>query len=108
MVRIKMVFPQQAEDHLVEECLVGMPITTARVCAARAAEIRMRIRILLAMQRSAQCDQSQGMAPGIFITLGHFGKVGRYDSDDICRNLAWLSASVAEAVKPEVLLCLVE
>jgi hypothetical protein len=41
MIRIVVVLAQQAECHPVEEGVMGVPVTTARVCAARATETRM-------------------------------------------------------------------
>src|SRR5262245_44677664 len=58
MIRVEQVLLQQAENHLIQESLIAMPIAAARVRAARAAEADMRIRILLAMQGSSQRDQS--------------------------------------------------
>jgi len=78
------------------------------VRAARTAEARVRIRILLAMQRDTQRDQSTGLAARITFAARHIGKVARDDLADVGGDLAFLSRSLAEAVVLQVLLCLVE
>jgi hypothetical protein len=67
----------------------------------------MRIRILLAMQRDTQRDQSTGLAARITMTARHIGKVARYELADVGGDLAFLSRSLAEAVELQVLLRLV-
>jgi hypothetical protein len=108
MIRIEIVFLQQAEDDLVQESFVGMPEATARVGAAGTAEAHMCMRILLAMQGGAERNQMPGIYPWILITGRYSSKVAGHDLADVRGNLAGLPAAFAEAVKPQVLLRLVE
>ncbi len=108
MIRVVIVLPQQAEGDVIEESLMGMPITTARISAARTAVPRMWIRILLTVQGNTQRDQSPGIALKILVVSRHFGKVIRYDFGDVRGDPACLSTSFAEAMKSQVLLRLAE
>jgi hypothetical protein len=108
MVRVEIVFSEQAEGHLVEEGVTRMPITAARVRTTGAAETGMGIRILLAVQTHTERDQSTGVSPGIFIVIGHGGKVPGDDLPDVCGDPACLPARLAEAVKSQILLRLAE
>ena len=108
MIRIEVVPLHEAEDHLVEEGFIGVPKTTSGVRAARAAETHVCVCILLAMQRSSQRDQSPGVSLRIFLVARDFIEMVSDDFSDICGNLACVSAAVAEAVKPQVFLGLME
>jgi hypothetical protein len=68
----------------------------------------MRIRILLAMQGGAERYQLPRFSPRSFILIGHFGKKARHDFEDVRGYPVCRSMSVAEAVKPQVFLRLVE
>jgi hypothetical protein len=64
--------------------------------------------ILLAMQGDAQRDQPAGIAPGILIVIGHFGKVPGHNRPHVCADPARASRSPAEAMELEVSLRLAD
>jgi len=88
MIRVEVVLLQQSERHLIEESLVGMPITTTRVRAARPTEAYVCIGILLTMQGSTDRDQSPGMFLRIVTAVRYFGKPIRDDLSDVGGNPA--------------------